>query len=171
MCHFLTVNASSILCGLIHYCVRGFAMFIVMNSLHFMYCMERFATEVYHAQHNAFRGSGLAGEFTEAEENEREHAAILKKRVIEVCGVPAKMGFLFWLAGRILGVITRIFGKRCILSADILVEKRAIKDYKSFLGRVGFDDETVALLKRIIGDEERHVENWQNALGSLKSRS
>lgn len=142
----------------------------VKNSLHFMYCMERFATEVYHAQRNAFRGSGLVDEFQSAEENERKHAASLRKRVIEVSGTPARMGFLFWLAGRILGVFTRIFGKRCILNADTLVERRAIKDYNSFLVWVNFDAGTVSLLKRIIHDEEHHVENWQSALGDLKSK-
>jgi rubrerythrin len=135
-----------------------------------MHCMERFATEVYHAQRNAFRGGELADEFQAAEENEREHATSLKKRVIEVSGTAAKIGFLFWLAGRILGVSTRIFGKRCILNADILVEKRAIKDYNGFLGWVKFDDGTASLIKRIIHDEEHHVENWQSALDSLKNK-
>jgi bacterioferritin (cytochrome b1) len=136
-----------------------------------MHCMERFATEVYRTQRDAFRGSGLAEEFRAAEENEHEHADSLRKRVIEVSGTPARMGFLFRLAGRILGILTRIFGKRCILSADILVEKRAIKDYKSFLGWAGFDNGTMALLGRIIRDEERHVENWQNALDTLRNKS
>ncbi len=135
-----------------------------------MHCMERFATEVYHAQRNAFRGSELAEEFQAAEDNEREHAASLRKRVIEVSGTATRMGFLFWLAGRILGMITGIFGKMCILSADILVEKHAIKDYNSFLGWVKFDDGTVSLIKRIIHDEEHHVENWQSAFGALKSK-
>ena len=89
---------------------------------------------------------------------------ILRKRVIEVRGIPARMGFLFWFTGRVLGNITRAFGKRCILRADIVVEKRAIKDYNSFLKRVKFDEETTAILKHIIKDEERHVENWQKAL-------
>lgn len=119
----------------------------VKNSLHFMHCMERFATEVYRTQRNAFRGSELNEMFRAAEENEHEHAVILRKRVIEVCGTPAKMGFLFRLAGKILGILTRISGKRCILNADILVEKRAIKDYTSFLGWADFDNETVALLR------------------------
>jgi rubrerythrin len=136
-----------------------------------MHCMERFATEVYHTQRNAFRGSGLAEEFRAAEENEHEHAVSLRKRVIEVSGTPARMGFLFRLAGRILGILTRIFGTRCILNADILVEKGAIKDYNSFLGWAGFDEEAVALLTRIIHDEERHVENWRNALDALKGDS
>jgi bacterioferritin (cytochrome b1) len=141
----------------------------VKNSLHFMYYMERFATEVYRTQRGAFGKSKLADEFMAATENEHEHAESLRKRVIEIRGVPARMGFLFQLAGIILGILTRIFGKHCMFRADILVEKRAIKDYDSFVSRIDFDEQTIALLRRIIQDEERHVENWQNALTSLKA--
>jgi demethoxyubiquinone hydroxylase (CLK1/Coq7/Cat5 family) len=140
----------------------------VKNSLHFMHCMERFATEVYRTQRGAFRKSEIADEFRAAMENEHEHAVSLRNRVIEVRGVPARMGFLFQLTGVVLGILTRIFGKRCILRADILVEKRAIKDYDSFVSRIDFDEQTIGLLRRIIQDEEKHVENWRNALTSFK---
>ena len=133
-----------------------------------MHCMERFATEVYRMQRGAFEKSELADELKAAIENEHEHAMSLRDRVIEVKGVPTRMGFLFQIAGDILGILTRIFGKRCILKADILVEKRAIKDYDSFVNRIDFDEQTMELLRRIIQDEERHVENWRNALASLK---
>jgi bacterioferritin (cytochrome b1) len=141
----------------------------VKNSLHFMHCMERFATEVYMTQRGAFGKSEIAEEFRAATENEHEHAESLRNRVLEIRGVPARMGFLFKLAGIILGILTRIFGKHCILRADILVEKKAIKDYNSFINRIDFDEQTIALLRRIIQDEERHVENWRNALTSVKS--
>jgi rubrerythrin len=140
----------------------------VKNSLHFMHCMERFATEVYRTQRGAFKKSDLDGEFKAATENEHEHAVSLKNRVIEVKGESARVGFLFKIAGILLGILTRIFGKRCILRADIMVEKRAIKDYDSFVNRIDFDEQTMTLLRRIIQDEERHVENWRNALASIE---
>ena len=140
----------------------------VKNSLHFMHCMERFATEVYRAQRGAFKKSELNDEFRAATENEHEHAVSLRNRVMELKGVPARVGFLFQFAGTILGILTRIFGKRCILRADIQVEKRAIKDYDGFVHRIDFDEQTMALIRRIIQDEERHVENWRNALVSLE---
>ena len=152
---------------LVHYTIED-EMDNIKNSLHFMHCMERFATEVYRTQRGAFRKSELADEFKAATENEHEHAVSLRKRVIEVKGVPARMGFLFHAAGILVGILTRIFGKRCILRADIMVEKRAIKDYDSFVNRIDFDEQTMALLRRIIQDEVRHVENWRNALASLE---
>jgi demethoxyubiquinone hydroxylase (CLK1/Coq7/Cat5 family) len=131
--------------------------------------MERFATEVYRTQRGAFRKSELNDEFMAATENEQEHAVSLRNRVMEIKGVPARVGFLFQFAGIVLGILTRIIGKRCILRADILVEKRAIKDYDSFVSRIDFDEQTIGLLRRIIQDEEKHVENWRNALASLEA--
>ena len=153
---------------LVHYTMED-EMDSVKNSLHFMHCMERFATEVYRTQRGAFRKSELNDEFRAATENEHEHAVSLKDRVMELGGVPARVGFLFQFAGIVLGILTRIFGKRCILQADVMVEKRAIRDYDSFVHRIDFDEQTIALLRRIIQDEERHVENWRNALASLEA--
>ena len=56
-------------------------------------------------------------------------------------------------------------------NTDILVEKRAIMEYRSFMNRVEFDDESVGLIERIVVDEERHVATWQNAIKILKDKS
>ena len=37
----------------------------------------------------------------------------------------------------------------------------------AFLERVNFDDKSAALIKKNIGDEQRHVDNWTRILGEL----
>jgi rubrerythrin len=55
-----------------------------------------------------------------------------------------------------------------MLRADILIEKRAVKDYGYFLRAMHFNEDTNLLIRNIISDEEQHVQNWVKALSLLK---
>lgn len=137
-------------------------------SLNFMYSMERFATEIYRTQRSAFSETGIAEKLKYAIENERQHAESLGNHIVCLKRIPTKLSILFRLAGKLMGLITRCFGKRCMLRADILIEKRAIKDYGYFIGTIHFGEDTNLLIKGIIRDEEEHVQNWEKALSLLK---
>ncbi|MFC1949812.1 demethoxyubiquinone hydroxylase family protein [Chloroflexota bacterium] len=139
-------------------------------ALKFMYNMERFATQIYLTQRRAFRGSEIEGRLTKASANEQEHVDLLRKRTIELKERPSRIGFLFQLAGIIVGFATLCLGRKFVMKAGIRVERRAIRDYNSFIKRLDFDGETVSLLKQIITDEERHVETWQNSLKELRRK-
>jgi len=140
------------------------------NLLKFMYNMERFATEIYRTQRSAFSERETADKMRAAAENEQQHADDLRSRVMDLDGVPSRLGFLFQTVGRLVGLVTRSLGRFIILRADTWVERRAIRDYRSFLRSVEFDDKSVALIERIIGDEERHVDTWENLANALKDR-
>ena len=143
----------------------------VINSLKFMYNMERFATEIYRTQRSAFDEQEIADKLKAATDNEQQHADSLHERILQLSGTPSHVGLLFQIAGRLLGVATRSLGRIFILKTDIRVEKRAIKDYRSFLNKVELDENSVALIERIIADEERHVETWENSIEILKGKS
>jgi rubrerythrin len=140
----------------------------VSSSLNFMYNMEQFATQIYLVQKEAFIGSDVADKLTAASVNEQTHVDILRAQILELKISPSWLGFLFKAAAFIGGTATVILGKSNVLKAAVFVEKRAIRDYGNYLQQVNFDEKTVALLKRIIADEEIHVATWQNALASLK---
>ena len=143
---------------------------IGLNSLKFMYNMERFATEIYQTQRSAFTKTEIANKLRAATENEQQHANNLQGRILELNGNPSRLGFLFQIAGRLLGLATRSLGRLFMLKTDIWIEKRAIKDYRSFLKSVGFDEKSVGLIERIIIDEERHVDTWENSIKILKNK-
>jgi bacterioferritin len=143
---------------------------IGLNSLKFMYNMERFATEIYQTQRRAFAKTEIADKLRAATENEQQHANNLQGRILELNGNPSRLGFLLQIAGSILGLVTRSLGRLFMLKTDIWIEKRAIKDYRSFLKSVGFDEKSVGLIERIIIDEERHVDTWENSIKILKTK-
>jgi rubrerythrin len=138
----------------------------VLLSLNFMYCMERFATQIYRTQKPAF-DNPVAQQLIGASENEREHVNKLHTQIKKLNGRVYPFGLLFQLVGVILGLITRISGKRNILKADIFVEKRAVHDYNGFLKAVRFDKDTAKLIKKIIKEEELHINKWRKARESL----
>ncbi|MFC2005609.1 ferritin-like domain-containing protein [Chloroflexota bacterium] len=137
-------------------------------ALKFMYNMERFATQIYLTQCRAFSGSEIKGKLEKASINERQHVEYLQKRIIELNSIPSRLGFLFQSTGILMGFMTMCLGRLFILKADSWIEKRAIKDYGSFIKTLNFDSETESLLKKIIADEEKHVETWQNSIKELK---
>ncbi len=138
------------------------------NSMKFMYNMERFATQIYKTQRGAFKQEEIIKRLVAAAENEQQHVDVLRDRILELNGTKSRLGFLFQTAGRILGLIVRIFGKVFILKTDIWIERRAVKDYGGYLDKVEFDKDTVTLLERVILDEQRHIETWGNSAKMLK---
>ena len=138
-------------------------------SLNFMYSMERFATEIYRTQYMAFGEVGIADKMKHATEYERLHAESLRNRIVGLKGIPSRCSVLFWIVGKLTGLITRCFGKRFMLRADILIEKRAVKDYGYFLRTMHHDQDTNLLIESVIRDEEQHVQNWETSLRLLKS--
>ena len=136
-------------------------------SLNLMYCMERFATQIYLTQRGAFKGLPLAQQLTDAAENERGHVRKLQDEIRRLRSVVYPLGWLFQFMGIILGLTTRLFGRRNLFRADTFVETRAVKDYSSFLRAVHFDIETDKMIRKIITDEEEHILNWQKARASL----
>ena len=140
-------------------------------ALKFMYDMERFATQIYLTQCRAFSGSEIKDKLKKASINERQHVEYLQKRIIGLNSIPSRLGFLFQSTGILMGFMTMCLGRLFILKADSWVEKRAIKDYGSFIKLLNFDSETESLLKKIIADEEEHVETWQNSIKELKGQT
>ena len=139
-------------------------------SLNFMYSMERFATAIYRFQKSVFKEAAINEKMIYAVDNESQHASNLRKRIIELNSTPFKLAFLFQIAGKILGCVSRCFSKELSLKIDVLVGKRAVKDYSYFLKTLKLDDETKVLLKNIIADEEVHIKNWQASIKLLTSK-
>jgi len=141
-----------------------------ISSLRVMQRMERLATQVYRTQIRAFRGHEIAERLKIAAENEQEHADTLAKLIKELRGNTSKIGIFYQVAGTILGFITTLLGKVFLLKADLFIERRAVRDYGNFLQKVDFDEKSVALINKIVGDEKRHIETLDNSIQLLKGR-
>ncbi len=140
----------------------------VFRSLRWMQNMERLATQLYRTQTRAFTDKESTDKLQAAIANEQEHADSLAVCLKRLDGRASPLGFLFPIAGSLIGFITTLMGKALLFKAAIWIEERAVKDYQLYLERVKFDGETVDLLQRIIEDEKRHIATWQSCLEALK---
>jgi demethoxyubiquinone hydroxylase (CLK1/Coq7/Cat5 family) len=139
-------------------------------SLNFMYSMERFATAIYRVQKGGFKEAFISQKMNFAVDNEWQHASKLKKRITELNSKPTGISVLFQMAGSTLGSISRCFGKPLALKTDLVIEKRAVKDYTYFMNTLSLDDQTKLMIKSIIADEESHIKNWQDSIKILKDK-
>jgi len=139
-----------------------------VSSLKVMQRMERFATHVYLTQIRAFRGHEIADRLRAAAVNEQEHADTLAERIETLGGTPSRAGIFYQMAGTLLGIAMALLGRVFLLKADLFIERRAVRDYGDFLQKVDFDEKSVALINKIIEDEKRHIETWDNSIEILK---
>ncbi len=138
------------------------------NALKMMYNMERLATALYKAQPRAFHEEETLNRLAAAAANEQQHVDNLSSRIIELGGSPSRVGFLFQTAGAIFGFLVTFAGRVFVLRTSVWFEKRAIRDYGNYMQRLKFDEDTVAMLQRIVADEERHVTTWQDSIARIK---
>ena len=132
--------------------------------------MERFATAIYRVQKGNFREKVIDEKITYAIDNEHEHASNLRNRIIELKKNPSPFAFLFQIAGTLLGLVSRLFSRTCTLKTDVLIEKRAVKDYSYFLNTLNLDERTKLLIKSIIADEELHIKNWLDSIELIRGK-
>jgi len=139
-----------------------------ISSLRFMQRMERLATQVYKKQIRRFGEHEIADRLKAAAANEQEHADTLTKRIEELKGTPSRMGIFFQIAGTVLGFKTTLLSKVLLIKIDIWIEKRAVEDYGKFLQKVEFGETSVTLINKIVEDEKRHIETWEDSIKLLK---
>jgi len=142
----------------------------VVTSLRVMQRMERLATQLYRTQLQAFRGHEIADRLRAAAANEQEHVDTLTERIEELGRTPSRAGIFYQMAGTLLGFATTLLGKVFLLKVDLFIERRAVRDYGAFLQNVGFDEKSVALITKIVADEKKHIETWDNSIQILKGR-
>ena len=71
--------------------------------------------------------------------------------------------------GKTLGFITENVGIVALLNTNIALEKKAIKDYKDLLLRVGGDQDLFDLLWSNLIDEDLHTAWFQNKVKELEA--
>lgn len=140
-----------------------------MKALRKMHNLDRLATEIYRVQTGAFREEEeIADRLQAAMLNEQEHIDDLRARIDELGGSASLPGLAFRVAGKTLGMTTRLLGENCVLRTDIRIEEKAIKDYSTFLERVDFDAKSRDLIVKNTEDESLHVRRWRDSIEILK---
>lgn len=105
---------------------------------------------------------------TAAAAYEQQHVDNLNSHIKDLGGSPSRIGFLFQTAGATFGFLVTLAGKVFVLQTDVWIEKRAVRDYGSYMKIIQFDEDTVGLVQRIVSDEERHIATWRDSIAQIK---
>lgn len=142
----------------------------VLKALRALVNVESMAVQIYRAQTWRLGGQPLIAEkLSHAIAVEREHRENLEARLKELGGRPPILKLPYALAGwALLGFVPAILGKMALLKADIWVEEKAVRDYRAFLAKTPFDDQTRALVAKNMEDEKEHIRYWQESIAIIK---
>jgi demethoxyubiquinone hydroxylase (CLK1/Coq7/Cat5 family) len=133
------------------------------KALRKLHALETMAVNIYKYEISK-RGTPLDIYLTAAMANEMTHLQDFQTKLYEYNLRPGKLRFGFWLVGIVLGLGSRMMGRRRILKTGIWAEKKAVRDYGHFLRDVRWDEETIPIVEKDAADEAAHVARWTRLL-------
>lgn len=135
----------------------------VIKTLRQLHMLEVMAANIYRMQITK-EPSELNRELIAAMHNEMTHIQDFRTKLMEYGAHPAFYAFVFWWVGFVMGLGSRILGKKAILKAGIWVESKAVTDYGKILESLDWDEPTRAVIAKDRADEEIHIDRWKNLL-------
>lgn len=96
--------------------------------------------------------------------NEMTHVQDFQTKLYEYNARPSIMRWTFWLAGMVIGLASRLLGRNSMVKAGIWTEQKAVTDYQKIIDSTVWDPDTLAVIKRNLGDEHHHIETLQSLL-------
>lgn len=135
----------------------------IVRGLKFLQSRETMAANVYKCQIKS-RACKLNTWLTAAMESEMTHTQDFQTKLYEFGAKPSKVRFVFWTAGYVFGLGSRMMGTKRMLKIGVWVEEEAVRHYQQLLDTVDWDDDTRAFVEKDHLDEQAHIERWQTLL-------
>jgi Bacterioferritin (cytochrome b1) len=132
----------------------------LLSRLNWFYSLELNQVNLYMAQRNTLKGSFESIVFERTAWIEQQHVENIAAKIKELGGKPTKLGAVISpLLGSIAGKLTSFAGVEFTLKANILIERKAMKDYTDLIN--GVEEEYGVELKKILEhnlvDEDLHT--------------
>ncbi|MDH5706988.1 MAG: demethoxyubiquinone hydroxylase family protein, partial [Candidatus Aminicenantes bacterium] len=125
--------------------------------------LETMAVNIYKFQ-IARKTDDLNLQLISAMSNEMTHLQDFQAKLFEYGFRPSKTRLLYWIAGFVFGLLSRVMGRRAILRTGIWVETKAVHHYEELLRDIEWDVETRGIIEKDQADERGHIKRWQNFL-------
>jgi demethoxyubiquinone hydroxylase (CLK1/Coq7/Cat5 family) len=138
------------------------------KGLQTLHTLEIMAATIYKCQITS-KECELNTQLTAAMCNELTHMQDFQTKLYEYGFKPSKMRWVYWLAGYIFGLGSRMLGVKRILRTGIWTEQKAVHHYGTLLDSAPWDDETRAIIAKDQADEYGHRERWQHYLDHPES--
>ena len=145
----------------------------LISKLNWFFNLELNQVDLYTSQSRHSRDPYVKIAFERIAYIEQQHVDNIADK-IKNGGKPSKIGdVLAPILGGAAGTVISAAGLSNVLRANILIEKKAMKDYKALihsLKRTYGDIELVRLLQNNLFDEDLHTAWFQRKLASIKNK-
>jgi len=135
----------------------------IRKSLRTLSTLELMAQTIYRFQITNEPGE-LNRHIVTAMCNEMGHYQDFQVKLYEYGFRPSLLRVFYWFLGYLLGVGSRLLGRRAVLKTGIWVESKAVQHYAHLLATVDWDDDTRRVIEKDQADEDGHIGRWKNML-------
>jgi bacterioferritin len=131
-------------------------------KLNWFYSLELSQVDLYQAQSKTFKNSYYGLSFERIAYVEQQHVDNLGSKIKELGGQPSKLGDVISpILGSVGGKLISLAGLENTLKANILLETKAMQDYRDLIYTVKQmeqrDDELLKILESNFIDEDLHT--------------
>lgn len=132
----------------------------LLMKLNWFYSLELNQVDLYMAQSKAFKGAYESIVFERTAHIEQDHVENIGDIIKELGGSPTRFGSIVSPAlGKFAGNLVSFFGVEHTLKANILIERKAMKDYTDLINTIGdeYGEELKRILQHNLVDEDVHT--------------
>ncbi len=145
----------------------------LISKLNWFYSLELNQVDLYNAQSKTFRKTYPGLVFERSAFIEQQHVDNIGEKIKELGGKPSLIGdILSPLIGRAAGELVSLTGLEDTLTVNILIEQKAMNDYKDLLRRLNSDNcqnkELIKILQHNYVDEHLHTEWFRTKIIAIK---
>lgn len=145
----------------------------LVSKLNWFYSLELNQVDLYNAQSKTFNGRYSGIVFERSAYIEQNHVDNIGGKIKELGSNPTALGdILSPLIGKLAGELISLTGLEDTLTANILIEQKAMKDYNSLIERLHRENygdvELIKMLQHNFVDEHFHTEWFRTKLIAMK---
>lgn len=132
----------------------------LLAKLNWFFSLELNQVDLYMAQSRMFAGSYDSLVFERTSYIEQQHVDNIAEKIKEMGGTPTKLGDIISpILGSFAGELISLTGLENTLQTNILIEKKAMKDYTDLINSVGdeYGEELKKILQYNLVDEDVHT--------------
>lgn len=143
----------------------------ILKKLNWFYSLELNQVDLYTAQSQHVEDIYISKVLERAAGVEQQHVDNIADKIKELGGIPTSLGDIIApLLGKTGGILTSRLGLVPMLKANIMLEQKAMSDYKSFILKAGKDYDLFNLLWANLIDEDFHTSWFHSKVRELESQ-
>lgn len=147
----------------------------LLLKLNWFYTLELSQVDLYNSQSKAFSNSYIGLVFERIAYIEQQHVDNIAAKIKKMGGTPTKLGDVISpIVGSVFGKLFAISGLENVLKINILIEQKAMQDYKNLIQvlKSGHrDDELIKTLQFNLLDENFHTIWFEDKLKILPKKN